>query len=486
VETATVIGSVPYADLGVNSSAATTEASEPTPSCVYWGISNTVWYKFVAPVTTTINVHVAPTTLASNHLHPFVALWAGADFTSFTQRECGASSAGDPVGFVVPVTGGTTYYFQVGGTYGSGPVTGFDFNVDRQTPANDFLTFAKAVDLPVSDLGVNSSAATTEASEPTPSCVSWGISNTVWYKFVAPVTTTINVHVAPTTLASNHLHPFVALWEGADFASFYERACGASSAGDPVGFVVPVTGSSTYYFQVGGTYGSGPVTDFDFSVVDANTPIATVPKASLSAGVTEGTSGVRLKFVWSGTGHPAVDHYNLALSTDGGPFVGKGTTASPSWNPSLASGHAYRLRVQAVDASSRISAWATSATVQPVAYQEGSARITYHGTWHALTGTAYYGGHDRYAKVPAASASFSFTGRSVRWVTTLCRSCGSARIYVNRVLVKTISLYSLTTTYRRDVWSANWSTSATRSVKIVVRGTSGHPRVDIDAFQILR
>jgi hypothetical protein len=39
---------------------------------------------------------------------------------------------------------------------------------------------------------------------------------------------------------------------------------------------------------------------------------------------------------------------------------------------------------------------------------------------------------------------------------------------------------------RAVAWQKTWSGSAKRTVKIVVLGTSGRPRVDLDAFAIVR
>jgi hypothetical protein len=36
------------------------------------------------------------------------------------------------------------------------------------------------------------------------------------------------------------------------------------------------------------------------------------------------------------------------------------------------------------------------------------------------------------------------------------------------------------------VFSASWSTNGVHSVKLVVVGTAGRPRVEVDAFPILR
>jgi len=59
---------------------------------------------------------------------------------------------------------------------------------------------------------------------------------------------------------------------------------------------------------------------------------------------------------------------------------------------------------------------------------------------------------------------------------------GKANVYVNDVYKTTVDLYSATTLKQRVVWSANYSTSATRTITIKVLGTAGRPRVDIDGF----
>jgi len=57
---------------------------------------------------------------------------------------------------------------------------------------------------------------------------------------------------------------------------------------------------------------------------------------------------------------------------------------------------------------------------------------------------------------------------------------------VNGVLKATIDLRSASTTYRVQAWSIRYSTSTSRTVKVVVLGTSGRPRVDVDAFVVLK
>jgi hypothetical protein len=71
-------------------------------------------------------------------------------------------------------------------------------------------------------------------------------------------------------------------------------------------------------------------------------------------------------------------------------------------------------------------------------------------------------------------------------VTTRAARSGSARIYIDGVLASTVSLNASSYTYRYVPFQKTWTTSATHTIKIVVVGTSGHPRIDIDSFVVLR
>jgi hypothetical protein len=50
--------------------------------------------------------------------------------------------------------------------------------------------------------------------------------------------------------------------------------------------------------------------------------------------------------------------------------------------------------------------------------------------------------------------------------------------------VKTVSTYSSSAQSRHVIFGQTWATSGAHKVKLVVVGTSGHPRVDIDAFVV--
>jgi hypothetical protein len=111
----------------------------------------------------------------------------------------------------------------------------------------------------------------------------------------------------------------------------------------------------------------------------------------------------------------------------------------------------------------------------------------YTGTWSTATSTSYSGGSVRWASTAGRYATFTATlARSIAFVTTKASSRGSFRVYVDDVYKGTVSAYSPTTKFRQIVYQYSWSAPGTHKIKIYVVGTAGHPRVDVDAFVVLR
>jgi hypothetical protein len=85
-----------------------------------------------------------------------------------------------------------------------------------------------------------------------------------------------------------------------------------------------------------------------------------------------------------------------------------------------------------------------------------------------------------------ASVEFKTTARAISVVGRKGPANGKAKVYVDGAYVQTIDFYRSSTQYRVVVFNKSWSTNGVHSVKLVVAGTSGHPRVEVDAFPILR
>jgi hypothetical protein len=108
--------------------------------------------------------------------------------------------------------------------------------------------------------------------------------------------------------------------------------------------------------------------------------------------------------------------------------------------------------------------------------------VTYSGAWASSKCVCFVRGTDRHTSTKGASVTFTYTGNVVGWVTPTGPGRGSARIYQDGVLKTTISTYATANTGARVMWSNWFATPGQHTIRIVVVGTSGHPRVDFDGF----
>ncbi len=215
-------------------------------------------------------------------------------------------------------------------------------------------------------------------------------------------------------------------------------------------------------------------------------PTATTPKHAFATTGTVSSGKVPVRFTWSGSDAGAgIGRYVVAISTDGGAWSTiSSTVTSASITRSLSGGHAYRFRVRPVDKAGNYGIWKYGSTFRVTSYQETSSRLVYTGTWTRPTSASYWGSYLRYAKAAGAKASITFTGRGYAWIGCVGPGRGSAKVYVNGTLVKTVSTYSATTACQKVLTTLSWSTASSRRVTIVVSGTSGHPRVAVDAIVV--
>ena len=240
----------------------------------------------------------------------------------------------------------------------------------------------------------------------------------------------------------------------------------------------------------GGTTGEDASTgSIDLSVApappDTTPPTATGPTArpvGAGSSLVSGAMPVKVSFSGTDTGS-GIDHFVLYQSTDASPFalVAVDITTTPITR-NLRPGHVYRFAVEAVDHADNVSARTAGPSLRLSAVSQSAAAVRYGGTWSTSTSSIWWGGTARRSATAGSTATYTFTGKSIAWVGLTAATRGKAYVYVNGVLKATVNLYSTTTLKQRIVWSANYATSATRTITIKVLGTTGRPRVDVDGF----
>jgi hypothetical protein len=229
---------------------------------------------------------------------------------------------------------------------------------------------------------------------------------------------------------------------------------------------------------------SGDVTDGPLCYDSVPPKITATPSVTLEdqAGPVHSTAPVTV--TWKGTDATSgVNHYTLYQSKDGHAYIHVATTTARSVVLNLAFGHAYTFKVTATDNAGNTSAAKKSSTCKLSLLQENSAAIKYSAGWsrHKLSGAS--GGSVEYASQAGNTATLTFTGTQVAWVSTQGASQGSASVKLGSASAATISTHAPSTKTAEivDVLHA----AGSHKLVIQVLGTPGHPRIDIDAFIVL-
>jgi beta-N-acetylhexosaminidase len=217
---------------------------------------------------------------------------------------------------------------------------------------------------------------------------------------------------------------------------------------------------------------------------DTSPPTVKAPLSGFYAGSTLGSTTAPVRTSWSASDPCGISAYTLERRANGGSWVVQGlpSPTSKSTTQALALGSTYRYVLKAADGAGNTSSWAYGATEEPLLTQQYATSVTYGGTWTVGYSSGYSGGTTRHATAAGAWASWTFTGSSVGWVSAVGPGRGSAKVYIDGVYQRTVSLYASTTALRRIAFAASWPSQATHTIRIVVVGTAGHPRVDVDGL----
>ena len=239
----------------------------------------------------------------------------------------------------------------------------------------------------------------------------------------------------------------------------------------------------------------GPATRANAATVliDRSAPTAATPKVTLRSGVTlpspSTTSGILayVNVAATDVGGAGIASFEVKRSIDGGAFTSITTNlTAATLAVTLTPGHSYRFATRARDRAGNLSSWVTGPTIRPSLVQQTSTALTWLGSWSRASRAEYSGGSVAYASAAGASVKYAFTGRAIAWVSTFHWSRGTAKVYLDGVLVATIDTYRSTTTVRKVAFAKTWSSSGFHTLRIVLVGTLNRPRVDVDALEVLR
>ena len=213
-----------------------------------------------------------------------------------------------------------------------------------------------------------------------------------------------------------------------------------------------------------------------------------VSRHGINVGSTIGTS-LSTTMVWP----PAVDDHSGVANYIVRRRVGTGswtilasTLPTASYKVSLPIGVTSQFGVAAHDGAGNVGPQAESLPITGVLLQDGSSLAHYTGTWSLVRSTTASNGRLHSSTRAGASVTFGTTARAIAIVGRKGPTEGAARVYVDGVYVGTIDFHRSSSQSKVVVFNTSWSMNGAHTVKLVVAGTAGHPRVDVDAFAVLR
>lgn len=211
---------------------------------------------------------------------------------------------------------------------------------------------------------------------------------------------------------------------------------------------------------------------------------APAPMAHLPAGTVAGTFSLPATVRWSAIA--GATRYQFQQSLFEGSWA---TVSSTVTGTSLQRwewpGFMYRYRIRAM-VGGVWRAWVTGARHSPKDYSGTVQGIHYSsGDWTMAFEDTTYSTRPLYATHAGATATFTFKGREVAWISTKDTNRGKVNVYIDGSYVRTLDLRASSRQTRRVVLSRSWTEPGTHTIALKVLGTSGRPRVDVDALIVI-
>jgi len=220
-------------------------------------------------------------------------------------------------------------------------------------------------------------------------------------------------------------------------------------------------------------------------VVDNDKPSVGAPYANLRAG-SLGSSSVPVTLAWPFGSDPTswVGKYEVETRLDSGAWTGHATTSATTRaiTRTAALNRITTIRVRATDGAGNVGNWVQSPGLRPTVVDERSSAVRYTGTWKATTSSSAYGRTLRGTTTKGATATLSFTGRSVGVVFPTAWSRGSVEIWVDGALTNVVYLRTKAS-HSRQIMMFRLLNNGTHSVVVKTRGSM---LVQLDGFVVIK
>jgi Pro-kumamolisin, activation domain len=214
--------------------------------------------------------------------------------------------------------------------------------------------------------------------------------------------------------------------------------------------------------------------------------ITTAPTVNLRNNAGPVTKADPVTISWNGTDATSgINHYSLYESKDGGAYTLAATTTAPTFNKNLGPGHTYQFEATATDNAGNVSTAKAGIVYKLSLFQENASAIKYSTGWTRQTLSGANGGSVDFATVKGKTATLTFSGFQVAWMSTQGPTRGSATVKLDSGTAATINTNTSSPKTAEIVDVVTAAANGSHKLVVNVLGTSGHPRIDVDAFVVL-
>jgi hypothetical protein len=113
-----------------------------------------------------------------------------------------------------------------------------------------------------------------------------------------------------------------------------------------------------------------------------------------------------------------------------------------------------------------------------------SRSVVWRGSWRRVRAGNALGNTLTYSGSAGSSATFRFTGTRLELVGRRGPNRGLVDVYVNGRRLARVDMYAAGKRPQSTFFTQTWSTAEPRAVRLVVVGSAGRPRVDLDAIRV--
>jgi hypothetical protein len=218
-------------------------------------------------------------------------------------------------------------------------------------------------------------------------------------------------------------------------------------------------------------------------------PLTDTPETKFVTNSTMGTT-IPMRVTWCGvtTSATSVRSHKVQQSSNSGstyPTTLFTATTGKSTTRNLTKDDDYRWRIRTVDTAGRTGSYRSSLVSIVRRYQDNSSRITYSTGWGSSSAGTPSGGTERFTTSAGKSASITVTNvRAFAIVGPKSSTRGSFKVFVDNVLVATVSETASATGYRRILYWKPLTSGTGISHSIRIESTSS-ARIDLDAILTL-